>query len=154
MGVDGATQRGDELARDLGAAVASNGTLFEELLPHLLQRADRTWPFGRGLAAASPDPRATWTKLLRGLGQIAAEHRNVQVVRGFVAELWEQDRHLALLDAALEEPALAPFILVLQTAVGLDERGAARLTRALNEGLAPISIYENLAFGRATDHLD
>jgi len=145
----------DATARELGAAVATDDAVFAELLPDLLHGGNRTWPFGRGLAAACVDVRATWARLVDGLDQISPEQRNVQVLRGFLAELWEQDRDVAqqLLDAALEQPALLVFLPVLQLAGELDERGVDRLKRALSAGQVPVWMYRNLAFGRVTDHL-
>ena len=112
-----AFERLEVIARELGAEVAANDALFAELLPDLLHGGNRAWSFGRGLASASPDLRATWVRLVEGLEQIAPEQRNVQVFKGFLAELWEQDRELAqtLLDLNLIEQAvdLVVGILVL-----------------------------------------
>lgn len=159
LDVDGdlmsANERLEAIARELGTVVAADDAAFAELLPDLLRGGNRAWAFGRGLAGASSDPRATWARLVEGLEQIALEQRNVQVVRGFLAGLWEQDRDFAqyLLDSALNQPALLVFLPVLHSAVGLDERGAERLKRALSGGQVPIWMYGNLALGRTIDHL-
>jgi hypothetical protein len=145
----------EAVARELGAAVANNDAVFAELLPDILGDGRQARAFGRGLAGASPDLLATWERLIEGLERIAPEKRNVQVLRGFLAELWERDRDLAqyLLDSASEQPALVVFLPVLHSAVKLDERGVERLKRALSTGQVPVWTYENLAFGRATDKL-
>jgi hypothetical protein len=159
MDVDGdvasALERLEAFARELGAAVATNDDVFADLLPDLLRGGSRIWAFGRGLADAPQDLRTTWVRLVEGLEQIAPEQRNVQVLGGFLAELWECDRDLAqhLLDAALDQPALVVFLPVLHSAVGLDEHGVTRLKRALSTGQVPIWMYRNLAVGRTTDHL-
>ncbi len=74
---------------------------------------------------------------------------------GFLAEIWERDRDLAqhLLDSTVDQPALVVFLPVLHLAVGLDERGVERLKRALSTGQVSVWTYQNLALGRATDHL-
>lgn len=143
------------IASRLGATVATDNTLFAELLPDLLRGGNRAWEFGRGLASASPDRRATWTSLLEGLELLTSEQRNVQVLMGFLAELWEQDRELTqeFLDIALNQPALQASLPSLYLAVQLDERGVERLKQVLSAGCAPISMFQNLAYGRATDHL-
>jgi hypothetical protein len=145
----GTTARLDATARELGVAVGVDDAVQAELLPELLRGGDRAWPFGRGLAAASLDVRAAWARLVDGLAPIAPEQRNVQVLGGFLAELWERDRDVAqqLLDSALDHPALLVFLPVLQLAVGLDERGVERLQRALSTGQVPVWMYRNLAFG-------
>ena len=148
-------ERLEAIATELGAVVAADQAAFEGLLPDLLRGGDRAWAFGRGLAGASENRRATWSKLVDGLGQIPSEHRNVEVLRGFLAQLWEQDRNLAqdLLDAALDEPALVTLLPVLHSAVLLDARGVERLKQALIARKAPIWMYRNLSLARTTDQL-
>jgi hypothetical protein len=148
-------ERLEAIARALGEAVAVDEATFSDLMPDLLRGGNRVWAFGRGLAGASEDRRVTWAKLVEGLEQLPLEQRNVQVLRGFLAELWEQNRDLAqdLLDAALDQPALVAFVPVLHSAVQLDARSVERLKRALNSGQVPIWMYRNLALGRTTDQL-
>ena len=150
-----AHERSDTLAYELGAEVADDEASLAELLPDLLHGGIRVRPFGRGLAAASPDPRLTWARLVDGLGQVAPEQRDVGVFCGLLAELRERDADLAqaVLDEALDQPALLAFLPVLQSAMGLDERGVERLKQALQGGKVPIWVFRNLAFGRATDHV-
>lgn len=150
-----ATERLEASARELGMEVAANKAAFAELLPELLCGGNRVWSFGRGLAAASPDRRAVWTSLVEGFEQIVSEQRDIYVLNGFLAELWEQDRDLAqyFLDSALDHPALVAFLPVLHSACDLDERGVERLKRALSAGQVPVWMYRNLALVRATDQL-
>jgi hypothetical protein len=145
-------ERLEAIARQLGAAVAADETVFAG---DLVRGGNRARAFGRGLASASEDRRAIWAKLIEGLEQLPLQQRNVEVLRGFLAELWEQDRDLAqdLLDASLDHPDLVAFAPVLHSAVRLDARGVERLKRALNSGQVPVWMYRNLAGGRATDEL-
>lgn len=153
--VTSAVERLDSMARDLGTAVAVDDAVFEKLLPDLLRGGNRVWIFGRGLAAASTDRHGTWERLAQGLEQIPVEQRNVQIMRGFLAEVWEQEKELAqnLLDLALGNPTLISFLPVLETSVEIDEQGVDRLKQALTSHKAPIWMYRNLACGRATDTL-
>lgn len=148
-------ERLEAIATGLGAAVAADEAVFADLLPDLLRGGNRAWAFGRGLAGASENSRATWSRLVEGLEQLPMEQRDVQVLRGFLAELWERDRDVAqdLLDAALDQPIMIAFAPVLHSAVQLDGRGVERMKRALNSGQVPIWMYKNLAFGRTTDQL-
>lgn len=160
MEVDGdpvrAIERLKSIARKLGSAVATDEKAFIELLPDLLRGGIRVWAFGRGLAGGSPDLRATWARLVDGLGQITLEQRNVQVFSGFLAELWETDKDLAqdLLDSALDQPALVAFLPLLYSASSLDERGIERLKRSLREGSVPVRMYRYLASGQTMDRLN
>lgn len=148
-------ERLERIARELGTAVATDDAVFTKLLPELLRGGNRVVAFGRGLAVATSDLRATWARLVDGLEQIAPEQRNVQVLRGFLVELWEQDKDLAqtLLDSTLDQPAMRELLPELHTAVELDERGVERLKRVLSAGHVPVWMYRNLAYGRTTDHL-
>ncbi|NEU12101.1 hypothetical protein G3T14_08145 [Methylobacterium sp. BTF04] len=148
-------ERLEAIATELGVAVAADEAVFADLLPDILRGGNRAWAFGRGLACASEDRRAAWSRLVESLGQLPLEQRNVQVLRGYLAELWEQDRNLAqdLLDAALDQPTLIAFVPVLHSVVQLDARSVERLKRALNSGQVPVGMYRHLALGRTTDQL-
>jgi hypothetical protein len=143
------------IARELGAAVATHDDVFADLLPDLLRGGNQAWVFGRGLASASPDLHTTWARLVEGLEQLAPEQRNIEVLMGFLAELWERDGNFVqhLLDSAVDHPALVVFLPVLHSAVELDERGVQRLKRALSAGQVPVRMYRALAFGGTTDRL-
>jgi hypothetical protein len=149
-----ASERLQAKARELGEIVGTDDTLLEQLIPDMLRGGARAWTFGQGLAATSPQARLTWARLVEGLGQMPSEQQDVQVLRGFLAEAWRQDRTLAesLLDTAMDEPALIKLFPLLQTAVTIDERGISRLQRAL-DGQIPIGAFRYLAFGGVTDHL-
>ncbi len=148
-------ERLEAIARDLGAAVAIDEAAFAELLPDLLRGGNGAWAFGGGLAGASMDPRATWVRLVDELGKLSEEQRNPQILRGFLAELWEKERDLAhdLLDAALHQSGVVVFLPVLQSAVPIDARGVERLKRVLSSGQVPIWMYRDLALGRTSDQL-
>jgi hypothetical protein len=151
----GAVERREAAARDLGETVAHNDEVFAELLPDLLRGGNRVWSFGRGFANASHDRNATWQKLVYGLGDLPPEQRNVQFLRGYLAEVWDQDRNLAqdLLDAALVEPNLKTFFPLLQTAVQIDARGVGRLRQAIGSGAVSTLMFANLAVGRTPDQM-
>lgn len=150
-----AIERLETVARDLGAAVAVDDRVFTALLPDLLRGGRRVWAFGCGLASASPDLSVIWTRLIEGLEKIAPEQRDVEVLRGFLAELWRRDRNLAehLLDSALDQSVLLVFLPNLHSAIELNERGVERLKRALIVARVPVRRYRDLAFGRATRYL-
>ncbi len=148
-------ERLEAIATELGAAVAVDEAVFSDLRIDILSGGARTWAFGRGLASASKNRRATWSKLVEGLGQASPERRNIQVLMGYLAELWVHDRDLAqdLLDTALDQPILDELFPMLHSAVELDARGVERLKKALISGQASVLTYRNLAFGRTTDQL-
>jgi hypothetical protein len=149
-----ASERADANARALGEVVGADDVLFEQLAADMLHGGVRVWAFGRGLAAVSPRARANWEKLVGALGQLPQDEQDVQVLGGFLAEVWQRDTDLAqtILDAALDEPVLLRFVPMLQTSVQIDQRGVARLQRAL-EAQVPVHMYRYLAFGQVTAHM-
>lgn len=96
-----------------------------------------------------------WTTLVNGLKQIPPEQRNIGVLNGFLAEVWEHDKDLAqsLLDSIFDQPVLLPLIVEVQTAVEIDERGIARLERALGIDLVPVWTFKYLAYGGVASRL-
>lgn len=153
--IENQTTRLEAIARELGAAVAGDDEVLEKILPDILRGGNRAWVFGCGLASASMAPRATWMRLASGLDVLLPEQRNIQILKGFLTALWEQDKNLAhnLLDAALDQCALQAFLPELHSAVELDQRCIERLTRALNDGLVPVRMYGALAYGRTLNTL-
>lgn len=145
----------ETIATELGAAVAADEAVFSELLPDLLRGGHRAWSFGRGLAGASADRRATWARLVESLGQLPLEQQSVQVLNGYLAELWEKDKDLAqnLLDELLDQPTMMAFVTELHSAAQLDTRGVERLKRALNSGQVPVEMYRKLSHGQTTNQL-
>lgn len=148
-------ERMEMTARQLGTAVADNDSVFAEILPDLLRGGNRAWSFGRGLAGASSDPQGTWGRLIQGFEQVASEQRDVQVLCGFLAELWEKNRGIAqhLLNSVPKQPQLLVFLPKLLTAVGLNEHSVDQLKRALTAGKVPVQMFLHFAYGRVTDHL-
>lgn len=148
-------KRLSDAARDFGAAVVNDKTVFPELVLDILRGGSRAWEFGRGLAHAAEDGRGTWAVLVNGLGQLPPGQPNVQVLKGYLAELWNEDRDMAqeLLDAALVQPTLVPLVPALHSAVQLDTRGVDRLKRTLLAGEVPIWAYQSLAWGQTTDQV-
>lgn len=142
------------IARELGAAVVTNDVVFAALLPELLRGGSQMWAFGRGLAGASPNVRATWKRLIEELERTASEQRDIRVLQGFLSELWERDRGIAqqFLDAAVDQPALVIYLPLLQSVVELDSHGIKRLKRALSGEQVTVRECRSLAYGRSTEH--
>ena len=144
------------MAHELGAAVVAHDAAFSDLLPELLRGGCQAFSFGRGLASASSSPDLVWSRLVGGLEHIGARERDGEVLRGFIAELWQHKRDVAesLLDSALHQPALHAFLPALHTAVELDARGVERIKTAVSQGHVLAWMCRTLAFGQATDRLE
>ncbi len=147
--------RAEEIARNLGQAVATDSLSFEAVLPDLVKGTGRLVSFGRGLAEGAIDHRAIWNKLVVQVRCTPASICNVQVLQGFLNSLNFTDSTLAseFLDISLVDDALAPSFPLLQSSVGIDETGVGRLMKSLGLKKAPVANYACLAWWCDTDRI-
>lgn len=148
---EGAAARAVAAVSALAKDVAVDGEAFRAVLPELKASSGKVGPFGEGLARNAEQPREMWDAIVAQLA--AGNELSFGFTGGFLSGLHKRDAALAntILDEALEHPALAAMYPILQANVVVDERGLARLHKALDLGKAPISSYYNLAWGRASD---
>ncbi len=153
--IQAAMARADQFATELRSAVAADSAALEELLPELALGGLRIWHFARGLAQGSSNSRSMWDRLVSQLGDLQESQREPQVLRGFLAEVWEHDECFAndLLEQSLQDPVLMPFFPVLQSAVPIDQTGIERLKRSMGFEPIPVRMYRSLVFGRVTDNI-
>ncbi len=114
---------------------------------------DKERMFGEALAEAVENPRATWDAIVTQFA--AKEDAGLALPGGFLQGLQKRDAGLAdaVLDEALETPGLAAWFPALQTVATIDDRALARLHRALELDIAPVTRFYNLAYGRACDNV-
>lgn len=148
--------RNDRIVLQLGEDLARDADSFAVLIPELVSAEGRLWLLGRGMANAAPDRGALWDALVGELAKTPVSNRNVQVLRGILNRIAEQDAAAAdgLLDAALLDDTLAQWFPILQSAVPTNSRGMARLRLSLASNTAPIAQFHVLAWGRVTDGID
>ena len=149
--VEGGSSQGvAEIARQLGREAVADPAALDVLLPELMRGdVQQGWFFGEGLAENASQLAGLWPKLVGVLSVVPETERNVQVLRGFLYASATRNHELAeaWLDAAVTDPTVGYWFPVLQTAVEIGEKGAARLEASLQHGRAPIWIYDQLAFG-------
>ena len=149
-------ERAERAARELGELVAQDADAFASLLPLIVSNNQgRQWMFGAGLAAGSDSIDASWSALVTAFEAIPEEQRNVQVLRGFVRGVFEQDKATfeRLLDAAMQRASLAKWVPVLQLSAPLDDNGCARLLASMDNPSVPAWVFQYLSLGRATEEL-
>ncbi|KJJ98022.1 hypothetical protein UB44_15610 [Burkholderiaceae bacterium 26] len=148
-------QRMEERAVELGSAVALEGDILSAILPDIVLGGVRDHAFGRGLALAAPNIRATWGVLIDAFDRTPQDHLDTRLLSGFIAGLWERDCELAheLLDGALAHKRLLPLLPILSSSVVLDDRCLERLRQALATGQVPVHRYKQLMYGRTTSQL-
>lgn len=149
-------ERAEQQAEELGELVAADPVALATLLPLLVEnRQGRQWRFGFGLAKGTADPAGLWHELVGAFESTEYAARSIQALNGFLGGLRLRDKPMfeRLLDEALESPALAQWLPLLQTSVKLDRRGCERLLQSLARGSASIDTYQYLAYGSVTSDL-
>lgn len=149
----GAMARAAAAVEMLGRDVAADDAAFHALLPDLTRGGNKDVGFGRGLALGADQPREMWHAIVT---QVAVtENPSVGLLGGFLGGLHARDCDLAdcLLEEAVENTTLAKTFPILQSFSAINQKGVARLHRALGSEGAPITAYYNLAYGRACDDL-
>lgn len=135
--------------RDLGHDVAVDQGALKELLPELMGASSEIFAFGQALGEGAVHPAEMWRSLTE---QSAASDRpGLSLLGGFLVGLQRHDRQIVddLLDAAVTDPILAAHFPELQSRVSIDDRGVERLHRALELGIAAITAFYSLAYGRS-----
>jgi hypothetical protein len=146
-----AAARAKAVVEKLGADVAADDAAFQALLPELVSSDGKLRDFGSALAREAENPRAMWDALVVQFASV--DKPNNQVLCGFLLGLQARDPLTAdtMLDESLVDTRLAEWFTVLQSNVDIDDKGLARLNRALELGRAPIHRFYDLAHGRAAD---
>ena len=139
--------RAHDLARTLGAGVATDPSALALLLPDLVKHHGLLWEFGVGLANSTSDRGALWNDLVRAFGAIPLEQRRDLILRGYLYGVACTEASLAqsILDAAITDEVLAPSYPSLQTVL-IDNAGVQRLLRSLDDANARASSYRVLAW--------
>ncbi|TIL87516.1 MAG: hypothetical protein E5Y73_25245 [Mesorhizobium sp.] len=139
--------------RELGHDVAADEDTFKTVLLELMGENANAAPFGAALAEAAESPRAMWDTIVVQFA--ATENASLRLLSGFLGGLNKRDAALAdaVLDEALEHPALAAWFPILQATVEIDARALERLHRAIELGKAQINTYYSLAYGRVSDNV-
>jgi hypothetical protein len=142
-------------AEKLGIEIALDQDVLKELLPELLLSRVNMWSFGVGLAKGAKDPKAVWQIFLEAFGSAQTGPRDFGLLCGMLSQWNTTDPQLVsnLLDEALDNPPLAAFFPIIQSAVKLDDLGIQRLFISLELGHVQTHLYQNLALGRTTDQI-
>ncbi len=141
-------------ARTIGQKVASDENVLKALLPELFN-VDGPWlfSFAEGLADGCPDILGMWKEFRQQLMAIDSTKRNYRVLCGFLHSISSRAAEVSetILTEAVTDQVVAPAFPFLQASVGIKTRGLARLRLSLENGVAPIRAYQNLAYGRVLE---
>jgi hypothetical protein len=146
-----AWEKADKMAQEVGRWLASDAAIRAEFLAELLAQpqAMRAFECGRGLAEGANDLNAIWIELATAYGATESRTRDGRALGGFICEAHQRDQSFtsAALEAAIENPDLAPVLPYLQARVGIDAQGIERLRRAIAKGVLVAANFQSIANG-------
>lgn len=146
-----AWERASQAARDIGREIASEGNPLTCFLVEIMSQnlTGRAYQFGRGLAEGTRNLRLMWADMLAAYRAAPLANRNPILLGGFLYEANKFDSEFSkpVLDAAINDPDLAPRLPYLQSCVALDAEGLARLVAAAREGRLGASDFMHLSSG-------
>ena len=128
------SRRAEAMAERLGRELAASDADSERCLLQVFAGGPGlSWSFARGYASGVKDLDAAWLSLVTLFAETGQTGNGLQVLGGFLAAALERcpARASAWLDAAVTGAPLAPWLPCLQTKVGLDRAGRARVLRWL-----------------------
>lgn len=140
-----------EIAQAIGKEVAQDEAILNQLFPDLvLKEGAWAFNFGQGLCDGTKDPKDLWELFKNHLSSFKEKERKFRCIQGFLFQLSNTDIDLynELLDDALTDDALGRIFPRLQINSKIDNKGVERLHKSLKLELAPLFLYENLAYGR------
>lgn len=140
----------EETTRRIGAQVAQDTDILDALLPELLTAQNRRIViFGNGLGDGCDDKRKLWEILRRHCDRIPRDKLRLGVMFGFLSTCAKTDNDFfnETLDAILNDALLGVDFPAFQTVSSIDNKGVNRLHSALDNGIAHINTFFNLAWG-------
>ncbi|ACD91494.1 conserved hypothetical protein [Chlorobium limicola DSM 245] len=148
-------EKASEMAKDIGRELAQDSVARRAFLPELFaaKYAPRDSECGFGLADGAIDLGDIWQELVAEYKAIDSARRNPGALRGFIhgAHLRDATFTSRVLNDAIDDSGLAPLFPYLQTAIGIDNEGIARLRNAIANGVMRSEYFMNIANGSVGD---
>ena len=148
-------EKADQMAQEIGRALATDATIRSEFLPELLGQSQplRAFEFGRGLAEGSDELNAIWSELVSAYGAAESKTRSATALGGFVYEAHKRDTIFSslALDGIISNTDLLPNLPYLQARAEIDVEGISRLRRAITEGGLIAWNFKSIA-NRSVEH--
>lgn len=149
-----AEQRFGALCHDLGAQLASQPELLSAMIPELLGLNQNTVVMlGKGLSRNSASLLPLWRQLLDSF--TSTPRRSAAFLSGFLVGAMEHSTQEVeqMLDEALREPLLHPYLVALQVDVGFVGDAFPRLIQASDLITVPLESFKTLAYGKVHEAL-
>lgn len=148
-------ERASQMAKEVGAALAHDEETRRTFLAELLSEhyPQRAYECGVGLADGAVDLSAIWRELTGLYAAANGDQRNAIVLGGFIHRAHVRDAIFAdsVLEAVIDDPHLVSSLSYLQACVGLNDKGIARLRRAITRGVVTARNFNGIANGSVAE---
>ena len=139
------------LAREIGIKLVGDEETRREFVVEMLGERNpyRAFECGQGLAQGAADLDALWQEITASYAAADPKERNATVLGGFICEAHQRDPDFTrrALDAAIDDPSLAPNLPYLHARVAIDGEGIARLRKAIDLGKLGATAFYSIANG-------
>jgi hypothetical protein len=146
-----AWRKADKMAQEVGRCLAADSEIRAKFLRELFAQPHpmRAFECGLGLAEGADNLGAIWLEL----ATIAPATRDARLLGGFICGAHQRDPAFTstALEATIDNPELAPVLPYLQTRIGIDAAGIARLRRAIAKGVMVAPNFLNIANGSVSN---
>lgn len=150
-GQEDARERLFDLCLDLGKQLAGSPESLNLLLTELLiEGSHKVHMLGQGIAMACESEIQCWGTLRDRFLQTGEQERKPQLLGGFLAGVMVNSPNVAesVLDEALQNPQLQPYLVYWQTTAGIKGAAFERMLKALALDAVPVPSFGYFKFGR------
>lgn len=141
--------------REIGRELAADLELLRKHFPLLLTaKSRRTYTVFQALGSQSAEPSLLWDvfrECLAGAPTLQASYVLAAFVSGVAQTASDTAQHI--LDQISQEAELQPYLLRVQSQVGLNSVGLNRINRALSQKHVPTNTFAFLAYGGVLDDI-
>jgi hypothetical protein len=142
---------------DLGQQLARDPDQFDSMLTEIIaSESQKTLFLGRGLGMGCASVTECWTRLRDEFLKIPENKPGAQLLGGFLQSAMARapEETEALLDEALVDERLHPYLLYWQLNAGISGDAFKRMMKMIALPTVPVSTFRHLALGRAHEGLD
>lgn len=152
-----AREKVHESCIDLGQQLARDPSQFDAMLREVIASdSQKTLLLGRGLGMACISVPECWSRLRDEFLKTSESRPGAQLLGGFLQSAMARDPNEteALLDEALGDERLHPYLLYRQLNAGVNGEAFKRMMKMIALATVPVSTFRHLAAGRAHEGLD
>jgi len=142
--------RAEKTTEDLGRKIATDPEIFSNLLPEMVKATNQlSVSFGKGLADGSLNKIQLWKAVRAAYDSVPKEQISISALFGILSSPAMDEVREEIMDSLVTDSIFGKYFPIIQTAVPITQHSLERLCLALDEGIAPTRMFQNIAYGRS-----